>query len=208
MARFSPTSPGYQAFSSVADTVLVNVAIIVCSIPVVTVGPALRAGHRAVTKIIRSEGSSTLGIFWSSFKSQWKTSAIWDLIMTLLAGLGVYELWWIASAEVAEVLSATTAVVLRGVLLSGLALLLALSTWLFFNESRAPKSLLSALTHAAVDALAHPGGSLVALGLASVPAIALVVAPQILTALVFFYLTIGIAFSLYIFQLAVGVREE
>lgn len=208
MARFSPTSPGYQAFSAVADTVLINVAIIVCSLPVITLGPALRAGHRAITKTIRSEGSSTLSIFWATFTSHWKTSAMWGLVTTTLSAVGVFELWWVATAQAAGVISTSVAVVLRGIVFSGLVLLLALSAWLFFNESREPKPLLSALTSAAVDALAHPSASLAALALAAVPSITLTVAPQILTALIFFYLAIGIAFSFYMFQLAAGVRDE
>ena len=79
---FKLDSPLMNFLNKVADVMILNFLILVCSIPIFTVGAALTAGY-----YIKNEESYSVRGFFKSFKENFKqATAIW-LIVLLIAGV-------------------------------------------------------------------------------------------------------------------------
>ena len=67
MGIFRYDSPLMQFLSRAADLIWVNLLVLVCSIPVFTIGPACSALSRVSVNLVRDESSSILKEFFLSF---------------------------------------------------------------------------------------------------------------------------------------------
>ena len=64
---FSLDSPLFSFLSKVADLILLNILVIICCIPVITVGASMTALHYVVLKMVRDEESYIVRSFFKSF---------------------------------------------------------------------------------------------------------------------------------------------
>ena len=87
---FNPENPVFRFFCSVADLIFVNMLMILCSLPLVTLGAAFAASHKICQNIILDEGGGVITPFFRAFKENFKQATItWLVSLLVLAGLGV-----------------------------------------------------------------------------------------------------------------------
>ena len=87
---FNPENPIFRFFCNVADLMFVNMLMILCSVPLVTIGASFAAGHKICQNIIFDEGSGVVLPFFRAFKENFKQGTItWLVSLLILAGLGV-----------------------------------------------------------------------------------------------------------------------
>lgn len=93
MNWLAPDSKFMRAWSNLTDGVLINILMLVTSIPIVTIGAALTAGHNACRRSIEGEGKSVAANYFRSFRSNFvKATLLWLPFLVVLIGL-VYS--WI-----------------------------------------------------------------------------------------------------------------
>lgn len=81
---FSLDSPFISFMNKVADLVILNILVIVCSIPVFTIGASMTALHYVVLKMVRNEESYIVKTFFKSFKQNFKqATVIWLLMLAV-----------------------------------------------------------------------------------------------------------------------------
>ena len=68
MKFLSPDSGFMRGLSDAVDVIWINILMLVTSIPIITIGAALTAGHDAVRRTLSGEGTATRNYF-KSFRS-------------------------------------------------------------------------------------------------------------------------------------------
>lgn len=82
MRIFEPDSPVMSALSAIADLVILNLVVLVCCIPVVTVGAALTGMHYVLLKMVRDEEGYIVRSYFRSFKENFlQATCIWLLFL-------------------------------------------------------------------------------------------------------------------------------
>jgi len=92
MKFLSPDSGLMRGWNNLTDGVWINILMLVTSIPLVTVGAALTAGHDAARKTLAGEGHVTTNYF-RSFKSNFVKSTVQWLIFGV--ALAVLSYAWV-----------------------------------------------------------------------------------------------------------------
>lgn len=97
---FQYDSPIITFLARVGDMIILNVLWLVCSLPVVTFGPATAAAHYVALKFVRDEGTSVVRMFFQAFRQNFRQGLFLGLA-ALAAGLvlGV-DLWLILSGRI------------------------------------------------------------------------------------------------------------
>ena len=75
MSVFSTTNPFIKFLAKLADLVILNLLIVVFSLPIVTAGAAITAGHYATLKLHRGEGY-VIKNYWKSFRLNFAQSTV------------------------------------------------------------------------------------------------------------------------------------
>lgn len=146
----------------VTDLLMLNFAVIIFSIPIVTGGAALTAAHYVTIKMYREEGH-VLKNFWKAFKENLKQStAIW-LVILLVAAISFYVLFGFSSSG--EVVTAAV----KGVVLAGLLLIALPLMWLFPLQSRFVNKISTTLKNAALLSFRHVGRSFGMIAICLIP---------------------------------------
>ncbi|WP_418968418.1 DUF624 domain-containing protein [Alloscardovia omnicolens] len=92
MNWLSPESKFMEAWNNTTDGILINLLMLVTSIPLVTIGASLTAGHVTARKTLQGEGSSVVRTYWAAFTSNFvKATLLW--IPYLLCGVIVAYMW-------------------------------------------------------------------------------------------------------------------
>lgn len=81
-----------RGLSDAVDAIWINILMIVTSIPIITIGAALAAGHDAARKSLAGEGTVTRNYF-AAFRSNFAKSTGYWLIFGLAGALSIYS--WI-----------------------------------------------------------------------------------------------------------------
>jgi uncharacterized membrane protein YesL len=136
----------------IADLLMLNFAVIIFSMPIVTAGAAFTAAHHATLKMHRDE-SSVLKNFWKAFKENLKQSTVIWLVILLVAAVSSYVLFGFSSSGEA-VTAAVKGVVVAGLLLSALPLM-----WLFPLQSRFVNKISTTLKNAGFLSFRYIGRS-------------------------------------------------
>ena len=100
---FSTDTKFYAAWSLLADLVIINLLMIVASIPIVTAGAATRAGVVVARDMVREEGSRPVRRFLRTLLDNWRTPTLWWLFTLVLAGAIGYEFYVISRADLGTV---------------------------------------------------------------------------------------------------------
>lgn len=87
---FALDSPLIQGMNKVADLMLLNFLVIICSLPIITIGASLTAAHYVALKLHRNEEGYIAKDFFKAFKSNFKQSTlIWLIMMLVIIILGL-----------------------------------------------------------------------------------------------------------------------
>lgn len=73
-------SPFWRAIGKLADIVWLNVLMVLCSLPVVTIGASLTALYDCARRILADTGDSTTAMFFRSFASNWRQASLLWLV--------------------------------------------------------------------------------------------------------------------------------
>lgn len=116
----------FSVLSKVADSVMLGILWLICSIPVITLGASAVAFYYAYTKSIRQESGYALESFFQGFKTNFKKATLSWLILIALAVFGFFDCFVLiaigGASPISSVLLAIMILVL--VILSLLALCL------------------------------------------------------------------------------------
>ncbi len=92
-------NPISNMISKMADVVLLNVLVLLGCLPVITIGASLTAGHFAMLRVKRNEGTPAQD-FWRSFKENLKqATAVWLIFVCILAAI-LALLWFYGAGSV------------------------------------------------------------------------------------------------------------
>lgn len=91
MHFLSPDSPFMRGLSNLIDAIWINILMLVTSIPVITVGAVLAAGHDASRRSILGEGRVTSNYFRAFANNFPKATLMWLLFCPI--GAGVVASW-------------------------------------------------------------------------------------------------------------------
>ena len=78
---FDYDSKLFQFLVRICDLVFLSLLWVVCSIPIVTIGASTAALYYAAMKLVRQRGDSAVGMFFHSFKQNFKASLPVTLIL-------------------------------------------------------------------------------------------------------------------------------
>ena len=82
---FDLESPIMRFLNRVADLMILNLLMIVCCIPVITIGASITAMHYVILKMIRGEDGYLIRGFFKSFKTNFKQATlIWLLMLVVI----------------------------------------------------------------------------------------------------------------------------
>ena len=73
---------------------MLNIAWLICCIPIVTIGASTTAFYYTVTKVVRNERGYLWPEFWRSFKSNFKQSTIVWLIMLIICIFAYFDIFY------------------------------------------------------------------------------------------------------------------
>lgn len=91
---FSYDSKIMQFLGKITDCIMLNIAWLICCIPIVTIGASTTAFYYTVTKVVRNERGYLWPEFWRSFKSNFKQSTIMWLIMLAILVLAYFDIFY------------------------------------------------------------------------------------------------------------------
>lgn len=77
----------HVALMKVWDLVLANLLFILCSIPLITIGPALTALYHCTLRIVKGNNPGTFKTFFRAFKQNFKQSFIVWIVVLLIGGI-------------------------------------------------------------------------------------------------------------------------
>lgn len=151
----NPDSKIYTLLNKLAQLVELNLLVVLCCLPVVTIGAALCSMHAVLLKIYRDEEKRIITDFFQAMKSNLKNGTILWLLFPVYLGL-LAGLWAVAS-----VYSPDRAVyVLYGLLLAAVAGLLYVD-WALILQSRYVYTIPQSLKYALLAWMKYPGSTFV-----------------------------------------------
>ena len=84
---FKLDSPLMNFLSKIADIMILNLLLIICSIPVVTVGAAVSAAYYMTFKMVKNEETYIVRGFFKAFKDNFKQATVMWLLVLLVIGI-------------------------------------------------------------------------------------------------------------------------
>ncbi len=84
MGIFNPEHGIFRLTEKMADLVLLSLFWLVCSIPLVTLGPATTALYNTVLRCIRGDERNSWALFFRTFKENFKVGALTSLVVVPL----------------------------------------------------------------------------------------------------------------------------
>ena len=97
MKLFSPDSKFMRAMSTLGDLFLLNLAFLLCCLPLVTIGAAATALDTAAFRIIRGAEGQPIALFFRAFRQNLRRAVpLWLLLALALAVAGL-DIWLFAA---------------------------------------------------------------------------------------------------------------
>ncbi len=156
----SPTGNLMGFLGKVADFLLVGILWFVCSIPVVTIGAATAALYTVSFRLLSDECDGIVKEFFQGFRENWRLASFVWLLLALLGGFLVMDLYFYLLWSSA---GAALGTVLFSVFVAVTVLYLVVSPWLLPYISQFDCTFLTALRNSAYLSLRHIGYTLVML---------------------------------------------
>lgn len=89
MQIFSPDGPIYRFMRNLTDLFVINMLWILCSLPVITLGPATIAAFDVTMKMAGDEEGHVAAQFWEAFRKNLKNGIPYGLLLLV----GCYIIW-------------------------------------------------------------------------------------------------------------------
>jgi len=203
MRLLSPDSRFFQAVSKAADLVLVNLMVVLLSLPVVTAGAAVAGSYRSVTEMVTDSGSHPVRTMLIGFKQTFvRATAVWSGFL----GLAVLLWWeWSVAGRLANPLLARGWQVL--VLLVGLLTAITM-LWYLPLVSSSDKGVLPLLKASLLAAIRYLPRTAMGLWFFLTGPILVVLSPAAAPAALVFALLVGPALCCYLFAVMIHTVRE
>ena len=142
---FKMDTPLMKALTIAADLLMLNIATLIVSIPIITIGPALTAMHDIVIHIVRGEEGYIIRPFFQSFAANFKKGVLLSLILIACAGFLYFD--YLAALTYIPVMRA-------GIIAIGV-IVLAISFYAFALLARYENTFKATLKNAVILAIAN-----------------------------------------------------
>ena len=146
---FKLDSPLMTFLGRVCDIMILNVLVIVFSIPIFTAGAAITAAYSVAYKMVKDEESYIIKGFWKAFKENFKQStAIWLIFLAVFTILFFdYRIMFFSEMELNELVK-------YGVIAVTVILIMAFS-FVFPIQARFRNTVKNTIKNAFLMALSH-----------------------------------------------------
>lgn len=161
---FDFDSPFMRFLSRMGDMIILNIVMMVCCIPIITVGAACTAMHYVLLKMVRGEEGYLLKGFFKSFVQNFKQATLIWLIMLLI--LVIFAGDWLAFRASAGTFPK---VLVIGVIAIGIILLM-VSVYVFPLLARFDNSIKGTIRNAALLAVGNLPKTLLMIIIYAIPA--------------------------------------
>ncbi len=90
---FDMESPVMRFLNRVGDLMILNLLMIICCLPIITVGAAFTAQHYVLLKIVRGEEGYLVKGFFKSFRANFRQATLVWLLMLLVVVIYIGDIW-------------------------------------------------------------------------------------------------------------------
>lgn len=90
---FNLENPFWNFMGKIADLIILNVLVIICSLPIFTIGASWTALYFVTIRMVRNEEGYLLKDFFRSFKENFKQATIIWLIVLAAAAIVLGDIW-------------------------------------------------------------------------------------------------------------------
>lgn len=192
---FNPESPFMQFMARIADYFIINIFMVLCSLPIVTMGAAITATHKVMQNFQFDNDSPVARSFFRSFIQNFKqATVVW--LLTLLAAVSLAGDALLVYLYAGELL-ALPLYVLVG---SGVVVLLGAASYAFSLIARYENTLKQHLRNSILLAIGHLPKTVVMVALYALPVL-LCLAPETTDAKLDMLTTVTLSFSFFGFTL-------
>ena len=168
--------PVFRFLEAVANLILLNLLFLVCSLPIVTIGPALTATYYVALKMIRKEESGIFRNFFHAFRLNFKQGLLLGLGMMVLAAVLVVDMQVLTYLPAIPEAVSKVLLVVIGLLLLILAIL---AIYLFAVLAQFENTSKELLKWSAIVAVRHLPVTLISLVIAAVPVLCMIFIPTL-----------------------------
>lgn len=92
---FAMDAPYARAMNWLWNIIVISTLWVVCCIPVVTIGASCTAAYYTAAKVIRGKEGSAAREFFHAFRNNWKQSAFFSVIYTLVLAVVLLECFYL-----------------------------------------------------------------------------------------------------------------
>ena len=100
MKFMSLDGPVMKFLGKVADMMILNLLVLFCSLPIITMGASLTAMHYVALRVVRNEESYISKDFFKSFKMNFKQATLMWLFMLVVGALIGYDIFIMTSTTI------------------------------------------------------------------------------------------------------------
>lgn len=93
---FRPDNPFNTVMGRIGDLAMLSIAWFVCSIPIVTIGPATSAACEVAREIVEDTDEGVFRTFIRAFKHRFGVNMLFSLTFIVLFAIGAVDLWYIS----------------------------------------------------------------------------------------------------------------
>lgn len=196
----------YRSFSLAADLVILNLLVVLSSLPVVTAGMALCAAYKVVFQMVHCQAPMVGQEFIKSIREQLIVPTVgWFIAVgaTILTAVNfrVLNLYEHHSAHMLSGFSEGMFTVFRGLMLGALLVIYSVSMWFFPIAGLRTGTALEVIRDSFIHAFRHVVRTLGALALVITPIVVALISPTWTLRIISIYIVFGIAFTLYLHTL-------
>lgn len=175
---FKLDSPLMSFLNKVCDVMILNLLVLVFSLPIITAGSAITAAYYVSYRMVRNEEGYITKMFWKAFKENFKQSTIIWLIMILIAAI-LYGDYKIVTSGVVEMQGwmVTALITVAVIIAMGLE-------FVFPMQARFSNTVKNTIRNAFLMALSHLPSAVLFLLAYAVPVLLLYLLPQLAPAIV------------------------
>lgn len=83
----------FNFLNKLANLIVLNILWVVCSLPIITIGPATTAGYYTALKLVEDEGDSVIKMYFRSFKRNFKQAFVLGIIFTIIGGVLCFDIY-------------------------------------------------------------------------------------------------------------------
>lgn len=92
-----PDSPGVSVMNKVANIVILNLLVILTSIPIITIGASFSAMHYCLYRMMKNEDGYLLKNYFAAFKQNFKKATVLWLVMLAVLIVMAGDIWFVVS---------------------------------------------------------------------------------------------------------------